>query len=221
MKISYKIKEVKDRIYSVVIKDDYDRAMTFCRVEEFYESPNSKFRGKSYSIWEYMKWYSQEHGGFTYAKDWVGFNIHLKSAIKCYEKIKEDLTPYDKIMKEIVSKIGLDMFSKKKKIDINAYIIGSEDTKGDTFRHEMCHALYSLDKKYKREMDELNSSIDPIHYKILSDNLIEIGYSTKVVPDEIQAYLSTTKEHKKIYKGIKKSIIEGYHKKYSEVLKKY
>jgi hypothetical protein len=222
MKISYKIKEVKDRIYSVVIKDDYDRAMTFCRVEEFYESPNRKFRGKSYSIWDYMKWYSQEFGGFTYAKDWVGFNVHLKSAVKCYERVKEDLTPYDKTMKEILGRIKIDMvLSKKNDRDLNAYIIASEDTKGETFRHEMCHALYSLDKKYKKEMDELNSSMNQNHYKIFSDNLIEMGYDIKVVPDEIQAYLSTTKDHNRFYKGIKSSIIEGYHKKYSEILKNY
>jgi hypothetical protein len=221
MKISYKLKEVRPRVYSVVIKDSYDRAMTFCRVQEFYESPSKKFRGKSYSIWDYMKWYSDTFGGFTYARDWGGFNIPLKSAINCYDKVKEDLTPYDIVMKEIVGKIELSMFDKKSKRDYNAYIIGSEDSEGDTFRHEMCHALYSIDKNYKREMDELTSSIEERHYKFFSNNLLEMGYALQVVPDEIQAYLSTSNSHSKFYRGIKESIILDYHKKYNEVLKKY
>jgi hypothetical protein len=221
MKISYKLKEVRPRVYSVVIKDSYDRAMTFCRVQEFYESPNKKFRGKSYSIWDYMKWYSDTFGGFTYARDWGGFNIPLKSAVSCYDKIKENLTPYDLVMKEIIEKIEASMFDKKNKKDYNAYIIGSEDANGETFKHEMCHALYSIDKNYKREMDGLTSSIEERHYKFLSNNLLEMGYALQVVPDEIQAYLSTSNNHSKFYKGIKEAIISNYHKKYSEVLKKY
>jgi hypothetical protein len=70
MKLKYQIKEVKPFIFAVIIKDKYDRAMTFCRAQEYYESPSLKFRGKQFSIWYYMKWYHERYGGgFSYGDD--------------------------------------------------------------------------------------------------------------------------------------------------------
>ena len=43
MNIDYKITEVKPNVFAVIIPNQYDRAMTFCRVQEFYESPNPYF----------------------------------------------------------------------------------------------------------------------------------------------------------------------------------
>jgi hypothetical protein len=72
--MKYEIKEVKDRVFAVIIPNHYDRAMTFCRVQEFYESPNPDFRGKHFNIWDFIEWYSKEHkDAFTYAFDWGGF----------------------------------------------------------------------------------------------------------------------------------------------------
>ena len=45
IKIDYKIEQVKPKVFAVIIEDRYDRAMTFLRVQEFYESPNPAFRG--------------------------------------------------------------------------------------------------------------------------------------------------------------------------------
>jgi hypothetical protein len=50
--------------------------MTFLRYQEFYESPSKKFRGKSYKLLDFMKWYASENDGiFTYPRDWAGFNF--------------------------------------------------------------------------------------------------------------------------------------------------
>jgi hypothetical protein len=56
------IKEVKDRVFAEVIPDDYERCMTFLRVQEYYESPNPDFRGKDFDIWKYIEWYSRDRG---------------------------------------------------------------------------------------------------------------------------------------------------------------
>ena len=102
MKIKYKINEVKPKVFAVVIEDRYDRAMTFLRVQEFYESPNKKFRGKNFSIWDYMKWYSTEYGkGFTYGTDWSGFNVPLETAYSCYDTLNDRYTDYDEVMETI------------------------------------------------------------------------------------------------------------------------
>ena len=73
---NYKIVEVRDRVFAVIMEDDYARPMTFLRVQEYYESPNPDFRGKHFNIWDYIEWYSREKKDvFTYAFDWGGFNI--------------------------------------------------------------------------------------------------------------------------------------------------
>ena len=71
MKIDYKIEEVRPNVFAVIVKDHYHRAMLFLRVQEFYESPNPQFRGKNFSIWDYIEWYSRRNKDvFTYTFDW-------------------------------------------------------------------------------------------------------------------------------------------------------
>ena len=101
MEIKYKLTEVKPNVFVVVVKEKYDRAMLFCRVQEYYESPNTKFRGKNFSMWDYMKWYASNHNGFSYADDWSGFNIPFDVLEKCYRNMQKFETPYDEVMYKI------------------------------------------------------------------------------------------------------------------------
>jgi hypothetical protein len=216
------ITEVKDRIYAVTIPDNYERAMTFCRVQEFYESPNPDFRGKNFNIWDYIEWYSRQNdGSFTYTSDWSGFNIPLVVAWECYEGVAsmKDTwkSKWDETMKDIVWAVQGRMFHKKNKRDSNAYIIGTEDMEGDTFKHEVCHGLYYTNKEYKKAVDEITDSIDPEVRETLKNNLLEMGYTEGVVYDEIQAYLNFGWESNKFSKGVKKNVLKGLNKKYLQL----
>lgn len=64
-------------VIHVVIPDSWDLAMTFLRMQEWYESPNPKFARKHFTLEEYMRWYQKAYGNgaFTYPKDWTGFNV--------------------------------------------------------------------------------------------------------------------------------------------------
>jgi hypothetical protein len=77
MKSQFKIIEIKPRIFLFEFKDYYNLAMHFLRYQEFYESPSAKFRGKAFSIFEYMNWYQKKYGKgiFSYPKDWIGYNM--------------------------------------------------------------------------------------------------------------------------------------------------
>jgi len=222
MKVRYKIKEVKPNIFAVIIPDKYDRAMTFCRVQEFYESPSKEFRGKNFSIWEYMKWYSVEYErGFSYSNDWDGFNVPLKTAINCFSKLKKKETPYDDVMEEIVLRIEQMMFAKRGVRDYNAYIIGAADVIGDTFEHEVRHGLYSTNMEYMKSADEIVSSIDIEDYKTFKSNLIEMGYTEEVIYDEIQAYLSTNWKGCKFGNGVSEENKIKYQNAFVSILKKF
>jgi hypothetical protein len=229
-----KITEVRDRVFAVTIKDDYTRAMTFLRVQEYYESPNPDFRGKHFNIWDYIEWYSRtKKGSFTYASDWSGFNIPLPVAWECYEG-KENRNPrkgfngvrsmpdtwkskWDKVMCDIIWIVQSRMFNKNYRRDYKAYIIGAKDMEGDTFQHEVCHGLYYTDKKYKQLMDEITDAI-PLEYKMkFRNNLIKMGYTDGVVYDEIQAYMCFGWDYVKFNKGVPKSECKKFHKEYLKV----
>ena len=222
MKIEYKIEEVRPNVFAVIVKDHYHRAMLFCRVQEYYESPNPQFRGKNFSIWDYIEWYSREHRDvFTYTFDWGGFNIPLKTAWDCYEKLKEYESPYDEVMDKIVGTIEMVMFNKKNTRNWNAYIIGADSTESDTFEHEICHGLYATNKEYKELVDEITLTISTEDYLTFKNNLISMGYTNGVIDDEIQAYLTTNYEYTKFSKGVSKKVCKALHKEYQKVFSKY
>jgi len=186
MTIKYDIQQVLPKVFSVVIEDQYDRAMTFCRAQEYYESPNPKFRGKHFSMWDYMKWYSEQRGAFTYPKDWSGFNIPLEKLYKLYGFGDDDSyeTPYDYEMTDIMWTIyEMNGYSPK------GYVIGSKDRLGSTFEHELCHGLFATNRAYKKKALELVGKIKKKHYNLMKTNLLKMGYTEKVIDDEIQAYL--------------------------------
>ncbi len=222
MKIEYKIEEVRPNVFAVIVKDHYHRAMLFCRVQEYYESPNPQFRGKNFSIWDYIEWYSREHRDvFTYTFDWGGFNIPLKTAWDCYEKLKEYETPYDKVMDDIIGTIELKMFNKKNTRNWNGYIIGADSTESDTFEHEICHGLYATNKEYKLLVDEVTETISTKDYLTFKNNLIKMGYTDGVIDDEIQAYLSTNWEYPKFSKGVSKKLCKVLSKQYKQIFKRF
>jgi hypothetical protein len=222
MKIDYKIEEVRPNVFAVIVKDHYHRAMLFCRVQEYYESPNPEFRGKNFSIWDYIEWYSRRNNDvFTYTYDWGGFNIPLKTAWDCYEKLKETETPYDKVMDEIIRTIEMTMFNKKNTRNWNAYIIGADSTESDTFEHEICHGLYATNKDYRELVDEVTIAIPLKDYQAFRKNLLKMGYNGIVIDDEIQAYLSTNYEYSKFSKGVSRKLCKELHKQYKQIFNRY
>ena len=218
MKIEYKIDEVRPNVFAVIVKDHYHRAMLFCRVQEYYESPNPQFRGKNFSIWDYIEWYSREHNDvFTYTFDWGGFNIPLNVAESCYSKLlkKGEFTPYDLEMNYIVKTIRGMVGNGK------AYIIGAPTTEDETFEHEVCHGLYATNKEYKGLVDEITETIEWQDYLKFEGNLLDMGYTASVIPDEIQAHLTTNYEYTKFSKGVSKKKCKEFHKQYQKVFNKY
>jgi hypothetical protein len=208
--IKYKIKAVRPDVFAVVVPDDYDRGMLFWRVQEFYESPCRKFRGSTFSIWDYAKWYAKKYeGSFSYPADFVGFNLPLVVAKKCYE-VNELETPYDREMRAIVESLFVN--------GARQYIIGAESLKGDTFEHELAHAMYYTDMVYRNEMDGVTDSLPESVSGRLKKNIRKIGYHTAVLKDEVQAYMST-EVSEKVCKGVRGK--REIHRRYRRVFRRF
>lgn len=157
--------------------------MTFCRVQEFYESPFKEIRGKKFHMMYFMELYSKRrgNGAFTYANDWVGFNVPGTVVDKMFKLGIDDITEYDKIIKKIHDSAKTEQY----------YLIGSSCNDKKTINHELCHGLYFLKKDYKHAVDKIVGNITPGAYKKICNFLLNLGYTKQVLPDEVQAYLCT------------------------------
>jgi len=209
------VKEVAPRIYCVIVDDDYDRAMLFCRYQEYYESPYKKFRGKKFSWMEYMREYKifWKKDVFTYPEDWSGYNIPsniFEGGIDAFYKETE----YDVIMNDVFFHCSIDSQNKNDGQRCDWYLIGASSKDLKTMDHEIAHGLYFTNNTYKKIVDVLIKNIKPTHYDKLKKKLIKMGYvnDKKIIDDEIQAFMSTglyngldTKELKKYEKEFKKN----------------
>jgi len=71
--VSFLKKKISEDIYLLVFKNQIDLTSTLLRFQEHFESP--KFKDKIFSHKEFVNWYSKGKEGFTYFKDWSGFNF--------------------------------------------------------------------------------------------------------------------------------------------------
>lgn len=178
--------QVTDNIFHVIIKDQYDLTMTFCRAQEFYESPLKQIRGQKFTMIEFMRMYTKRSGytTFTYPDDWAGFNIPGDVLAEHFQMGIEDINTYDSLLK--------DLYFRARKLvgSNNFYFIGTNGLCEKTLNHELCHAFYHLDKDYKKKVNsvlkKLNKNVKEKIYK----HLIELGYCKKVLLDELNAYMT-------------------------------
>jgi hypothetical protein len=194
MKVKYKLKEIHPKVFLVTIDNSYDLAMTFCRVQEFYESPYKEIRGKVFNMIEFQRLYSikRNENFFSYPIDWSGFNIPSNVIEDFFDKFnfnfdKHDYNLYDQTFEDIHSEI----ISKSEFNECGKYyIIASEPDNKDTINHELSHAFYYLYPEYKKEADKIINKIPEPIYNKLKNTLFDLGYNSKVIKDEIQAYLA-------------------------------
>lgn len=203
--VNGRVVELKPNIFVFEIPDLYELTMLFCRHQEFYESPYKDIKGQNFSLEYYMNKYRKERNEkvFTYPQDWIGFNIpsnSFKRGLNVFYE-NDNANEYDEIMTTAL----FDDTIARALCDMNAvekfYLIGVRSIEQlSTLNHELAHALYYTDKKYKAECKKIFDLIDKTVINKAFDILIEMGYAqTKtILYDELQAYLSTGL-HKKLH----------------------
>lgn len=195
MKIKYSLKNLYPGIYLCQIEDMYDLAMTFCRVQEYYESPIKEIRGRKFTLIELMSRYAKRNNGsFSYPLDWGGFNVKGSTIEELFNLGIDDFNMYDSIIKKIHDKIIKEVGSS------HYYLMGADNTKS-TIEHELCHAFYFLEKNYKKAVDNILKKLTTSAHKKIKQALLDMGYCKDVIQDEIQAYL--TIDHHTFKKRIK------------------
>jgi hypothetical protein len=213
------IKEVAPRIYCAIIDDDYDRAMLFCRYQEYYESPIKKFRGKYFSWESYMREYKNfwKKDVFTYPEDWSGYNIPsniLEGGVDAFYKETE----YDIIMNDIYYYCAIHSQNKNNGERCDWYLIGASGKDMKTMDHEIAHGLFYTNKEYRLKMELSLYRIPQKTRDKIDKKLIKMGYvnDRKILNDEAQAFLSTG-----LYNGLEIKEIKKYEKEFIKNFKQF
>ena len=177
------IEKLTDGIYHLRGKDQYEITSTFMRMQEFYESPLKGIRNRYFTLDHYMDLYAAEYGNFTYCSDWVGFNVPGNVVRRFFNTFVDDLFEREEQLYQMIE----ELVEGKHKF----YLIGTYKD-GAVVDHELAHAFYYLDTKYKKAMNAINDSLPAKvkngMFKVITDQ----GYCKQVLPDELQAYCSTS-----------------------------
>lgn len=158
--------------------------LTFMRFQEYYESDNPKFRGNIFTLGQLKHWYSETYGANNYHTTWIGFNFPSKVLMPFKQGLFDPLTNEEQKL--------LELFRYRQD---NFYIIGAQNN--SVLRHELAHALYASNLKYKTEIDTF---LKKNHKKLKKINsyILSKGYCKDVLNDEIQAYITDNDDNELI-----------------------
>lgn len=158
--------------------------LTFMRFQEYYESANPTFRNKIFTLGQLRYWYSEKYGANDYHLTWIGFNFPSRVLTPFKEGLFDPLTPEENRLLELL-RYRKDEF----------YIIGAQNH--NVLRHELAHALYASNTKYKLEIDNF---LGKHKSKLIKTNkyILNKGYSKDVLNDEIQAYITDNDDNELI-----------------------
>ena len=174
------IKPITNKILHITANTQQELNESFLRFSEYSESP--EWKGKIFTLGQYRKWYAETSGAFSYLTDWSGFNITNESITPFIQGLFDPLTPNEE---QIVKwfRDRTDTYS----------VIGAQPD-GKCLEHEICHALWATEPKYKELCQEVVKKIDKSSVGILCAWLTKIGYNESVHDDEVHAYISADRD---------------------------
>lgn len=192
----FSIQEIFPHIYHLHFESAYDLAMHFLRFSEYYESP--KYYKKIFTLVDFMEWYAQEHGegSFSYANDWRGFNVPSWVLHQVRKADIPDLNKYDRHMFMLID------WMEEREFPGNYYFIGTstegcQKNTNDVLGHEVAHAFYAVDAKYRRKVNGLltqwNEGLGHKGKELgnAREVLKGMGYHGTTIDDEVHAYCAT------------------------------
>jgi hypothetical protein len=117
--------------------------------------------------------------------DWAGHNIPYYGMKPFIYGDFDPLSPEEQFLVNLV----------RYRTD-NYYIIGTNNETRDTvYNHELAHAFYGTNKKYRDKVDSLIGAYSNKELKSMKDLLKKLGYHEDVFVDEIHAYVGTDYEY--------------------------
>jgi len=197
-----------------------DLTLSFARPQEYFESSNEELNGKSFSFYDIINHQMDADGNISYFSYWDGFNFSSETYYEWFHSIRDYSGLPQLTQHEYDLHLQLDIDGTRDKY----YIIGCLEGDSDTIDHELSHAMFYLDDDYMIEMDKLTKLFYSYHteYRSMVRELTALGYADHVLDDEIQAYMSTSK-NKELRKdfGIDTKVLKPLIKEYRRTFKHF
>lgn len=145
------------------------------RFQDFIES--NELKDKIFTRKEHADWYrrSRTHGGYSYYSDWDGFHIPSRAFIPFCAGKFDPLTSAERVIVRLIERFTGDFC-----------LIAAASNEIGTIRHEIAHALYSLNSAYRAEVQDVLK-----HYDLqpVEKYLAEHVYHPSTWLDECHAYI--------------------------------
>ncbi len=177
-------------LFVIFFKCRHCMCNTMCRLAEHYESPNQEFRKNAFSRAEFDAWY-----GPTYSDDWGGFNMPVSSLDPFFRG------EFDPLSAEELPIINTLRHATAKNGGARKYLIAAPERSMGSLQHEMCHAIFFLDKKYRHRAlkalaDHETDLRTPLARRLASKraSLLVVGYTTGVLNDELIVFMIECKQ---------------------------
>lgn len=194
--------KVADNIWAVYGDSQQEIGRAFIRFQEYYES--TLFKGnKNFTVRDVEYWWktTKTSDQWSYYDEWIGFNIPgrviiellVGSKFRCNFSFTEfigDPLNFPRYHKEESQLLDLIEDIPAQEI-IDSYFIGLWKDSSDVFDHELAHGLFTTNGGYRAEQIYNLSQLPTDIYTSIRHNLLDCGYHSDVIHDEIQAYLST------------------------------
>jgi hypothetical protein len=189
-----KLTKLTPQILVFKCKTKKELALTFFRVQEFYEAQNAKLRGQSFDTFKFLDVMMADNGKLTYFfPGWSGFNFP-SDVFHEWRRLNPVATSYEAKLISQVEKA----LPKGKPFYVVAMLEGDKDT----LDHEVAHAMFFLNKDYRECATAL---VRGLPTKLRSHMLLalkKLGYAKGVTVDEINAFLATS-DNKYLWKRFK------------------
>ncbi len=174
----FEVREIADGLFQVYFFERDMLPWTLMRFQEFNDSP--QFRGKHFTREEFQKWYIETKGVWNYLQ-WNGFNFPSVTFEPFLARKFKKMIPQEKEF--------LEYFRPWVESGRKFYVIGSSARNAAPVNyHEIAHALFYLDSKYRADVQRI---LDTLNLQSLKDmlGLSSFMYHEEVKPDECHAYL--------------------------------
>ena len=179
-----------------------DVARSFYRVAEYYDGKHYGGRPHMVSLVDFLDRKMDRDGDTDYFKFWDGFNIP-DHAFRAWRSSVGQLTQAEQIMVDAVDRTAR---GRKKYCVIG---VGGKDPA--TVRHEMFHARYYLDDKFRSAAKALISANarNPIFRSIKTTLIKKLDYEANV-DEEAAAYLYTDSQMRLVFGTEAKDLVNQF-----------
>lgn len=167
--------QLQDEIYHLRFPSQQKMNVALLRMQEFNE--NKHFKGKVFSLEDFITWSIKDSGKFSYFEDVLGINFEGTVLPPFRQGRFDKLSEFEEEVLEVTCELN----PKK------SYIIGTFQDK--ELKHEIAHGLFATIPEYRRRATKIINSLPQRDRRKMNEHLSDLDYHPSVWLTETNSYL--------------------------------